>query len=661
MHRPPVSIGLLSLAVALAACDNGSDAAKSDEAKPESADEGGKSGRAGGDDGDGKHAGDGEGAGDDGKGAVANAGDDGGAAASKCKPDEVAALAKGLAELDPAARPLTVASELGKACELPPAFGAYWKLTLSPDGVPDAERKTLTDTTVAVLDEVCPKDKLARTATKALPPVERMRTWYEQCEFERFGLIGADEYLARRPSSLVPWYAKQWLGAQGVDDDAAKAIALAMLQSDPPTYAKPGQTLPRLTQPLPPVSDGYVVHLTARELFAADKAIVTVDEKGAFDSSAVEDHLVGPLFDVLAEEADRRKQAADTAGNTWDGRLILVADEGARFSSLVDVLWTAGRAEFRTFELVANAAGRNGAVPFDPPKISATPGGTKSSTDDAVAVFVLEDGFRFTVPGERGGAAAGKASNPFRPGILLANPRAPLDDFDRWDYAALAAKIETVHTLFPALTTLNVSAEEPIPLGAVLRTVETVRGKGCKPGGKCVLPKLIVSASPITPDTLDPGQAARDAAEDAGLAGSAPSDLGLVGTRGEDPSDTLIGIGDAGLGPGKKVSRVRQSKASVSGSLDKDIIRRIVRSHINEVRDCYNKGLAKDPKLAGKVTIDFTIGATGKVPGAKVGSTTLGDEAVGKCIAKALKGWKFPRPSDGGVVKVSYPFVLAPG
>ncbi|MEM6989074.1 MAG: AgmX/PglI C-terminal domain-containing protein [Myxococcota bacterium] len=111
----------------------------------------------------------------------------------------------------------------------------------------------------------------------------------------------------------------------------------------------------------------------------------------------------------------------------------------------------------------------------------------------------------------------------------------------------------------------------------------------------------------------------------------------------------------------KRVPRVRQSKATVVGALDKDIIRRIVRAHINEVRYCYNQGLVRKPDLEGRVTIKFTISPTGDVDKSDVNKTTVEDKNVGRCIAKAVKRWQFPEPDGGGVVVVSYPFVLAPG
>ncbi len=138
---------------------------------------------------------------------------------------------------------------------------------------------------------------------------------------------------------------------------------------------------------------------------------------------------------------------------------------------------------------------------------------------------------------------------------------------------------------------------------------------------------------------------------------------GLIGKGGGGGTGSGYGRGSgAGFGGrGKRVPRVRASKATVKGALDKDIIRRIVRAHINEVRYCYNQGLVRDPSLKGKVSIQFTIGPTGKVPAAVVASHTLADEKVANCIAKAVKRWKFPKPTGGGNVVVTYPFTLEPG
>lgn len=115
---------------------------------------------------------------------------------------------------------------------------------------------------------------------------------------------------------------------------------------------------------------------------------------------------------------------------------------------------------------------------------------------------------------------------------------------------------------------------------------------------------------------------------------------------------------DAPIVP-SKVERSSAPKAEVDGALDRDVIRRIVRAHIGEVRYCYNEGLEHDPELAGRVVVSFVIGAEGKVTRSSADADFEGD--VPDCIAKAVSGWLFPRPADGKDVAVKYPFVLEPG
>ena len=103
------------------------------------------------------------------------------------------------------------------------------------------------------------------------------------------------------------------------------------------------------------------------------------------------------------------------------------------------------------------------------------------------------------------------------------------------------------------------------------------------------------------------------------------------------------------------------TSAHVEGPLDKTIIRRVVRAHIDEVRYCYNEGLAHDPELAGKVVVQFTVGDEGKVIESKVTTTTLADADVPPCIAEAVARWKFPKPANSEKVVITYPFVLEPG
>jgi hypothetical protein len=137
--------------------------------------------------------------------------------------------------------------------------------------------------------------------------------------------------------------------------------------------------------------------------------------------------------------------------------------------------------------------------------------------------------------------------------------------------------------------------------------------------------------------------------------------LGSVGMIGHNkPGDGSGMLRTTGFGPRvKRVPEPRLGVAQVQGGLDKDLIRRVVRAHINEIRYCYNQGLARDPNLKGRVAVQFQIGATGKVPTAVVSESDVKDSNVGSCIASAVRRWQFPKPAGGGNVIVTYPFVLA--
>ena len=136
---------------------------------------------------------------------------------------------------------------------------------------------------------------------------------------------------------------------------------------------------------------------------------------------------------------------------------------------------------------------------------------------------------------------------------------------------------------------------------------------------------------------------------------------GLIGKGGGGGSGYARGSGAGFGGRGKRVPQVRQAKAQVMGSLDKDIIRRIVRAHINEVRSCYNASLTLDPNLSGRVDVRFVISAEGKVRSSSVQANSTNEVKLGECIARAVKTWKFPKPAGGGEVTVTYPFNLSPG
>jgi hypothetical protein len=135
--------------------------------------------------------------------------------------------------------------------------------------------------------------------------------------------------------------------------------------------------------------------------------------------------------------------------------------------------------------------------------------------------------------------------------------------------------------------------------------------------------------------------------------------LGTIGKGGGGGNGSGYGRGMGGLS-GRRASApdVVPGTATVKGSLDKEIIRRIIRRHLNEVKFCYEKELLKKSDLYGRIMIQFTIAGTGSVVASVVQNSTMNNSEVEQCIAGAVRRWEFPKPQGGGIVIVSYPFVL---
>jgi TonB family protein len=139
--------------------------------------------------------------------------------------------------------------------------------------------------------------------------------------------------------------------------------------------------------------------------------------------------------------------------------------------------------------------------------------------------------------------------------------------------------------------------------------------------------------------------------------------LGNLGTIGKGGGSNGSGYGRGAGGLGGKRAKtpdVIPGQANVRGSLDKEIIRRIIARHLNEVRYCYEQELTKKPGLGGRVLVQFTIAASGQVIASVLQNSTMGNARVENCTVQAVRRWEFPKPLGGGIVIVSYPFVMTP-
>ncbi len=122
-------------------------------------------------------------------------------------------------------------------------------------------------------------------------------------------------------------------------------------------------------------------------------------------------------------------------------------------------------------------------------------------------------------------------------------------------------------------------------------------------------------------------------------------------------TSTVVAVG-ADAGAIMRAHVVPAQDPGVRGSLAKQEIKAVVRRHLPRIRYCYETMLAKEPTLAGRVEVSFTISPTGAVSEAKVEG--FAEKNTEECIVAAIKRMTFPPPEGGGIVIVRYPFHFQP-
>ena len=108
-----------------------------------------------------------------------------------------------------------------------------------------------------------------------------------------------------------------------------------------------------------------------------------------------------------------------------------------------------------------------------------------------------------------------------------------------------------------------------------------------------------------------------------------------------------------GLGFGHRSGphvRVRQKRIEVRGKLDRQIVRRVVRRHLNELRRCYEDHEPRRRPL--ELALAFSVNGQGKVTLAAVKRSSLENKKLSGCLEAAARRWLFPAPKDGRSVQV---------
>jgi outer membrane biosynthesis protein TonB len=87
-------------------------------------------------------------------------------------------------------------------------------------------------------------------------------------------------------------------------------------------------------------------------------------------------------------------------------------------------------------------------------------------------------------------------------------------------------------------------------------------------------------------------------------------------------------------------------------------IRGLVRRNLGGIRNCYDSALKRNPSLAGKAILRFSIGPCGQVSDVDVASRGGSVAEAGDCVERLARAWRTPfRPAEP--VAVEYPLTFS--
>jgi hypothetical protein len=104
--------------------------------------------------------------------------------------------------------------------------------------------------------------------------------------------------------------------------------------------------------------------------------------------------------------------------------------------------------------------------------------------------------------------------------------------------------------------------------------------------------------------------------------------------------------------------RRRASDAGMEAKRPPVALKEAIFSHDADIRECYEDARFAWLNPEGRIAMRFVIDAEGRVIGAHEVSNDMGIQAVGCCIAQAMRRWTLPKPAGGGPLVVILPYVL---
>ncbi len=110
------------------------------------------------------------------------------------------------------------------------------------------------------------------------------------------------------------------------------------------------------------------------------------------------------------------------------------------------------------------------------------------------------------------------------------------------------------------------------------------------------------------------------------------------------------------------VSRVRPAAPRVQGGLSQEVVRRVTRRHMNELRFCHQQAYQGQPTTAAGVSLEvsYIVDPQGRVQAAVPDERGPAPPAFRSCVAQAFRRWTFPAPTNAGVVQIRQRLAFQP-
>ncbi|MBA2405409.1 MAG: FHA domain-containing protein [Bdellovibrionales bacterium] len=209
----------------------------------------------------------------------------------------------------------------------------------------------------------------------------------------------------------------------------------------------------------------------------------------------------------------------------------------------------------------------------------------------------------------------------------------------------------------------KVVAKAAAPAAAPAAPVQTTPVKAYEFKSSVAMNSLVGDAPKINTNGSASKASVKDASFNAGSADDgglvAGADIGVSKFNGSDKKGSGSGsYGSRGLASKSGFdSSYLEPKTVVLGSMDPELLRKILREYIPQFRHCYQQELiGTSDKIKGVIDLNFTISAEGKVAkhNIRAKDARFSQKGIG-CMGQVLSIIDFPKPKGGGVVDVRQP------